>query len=212
MNRKVVLLIPQGVLLLLLAFTSGAQTPLTDISFWEPYAVDFKFVKAAADTGVITDEIAKYLLDEKVSNDLKAAIINALSFDFEEKHNATVYLQRLKPKYHFAESGYLPLDTLNAQELLCYGYLTVMDNYFEFQEAIPILELAIEKEPLDCSINLVLAILKAQQGYMKSSCEAAHQLSLFENSFDYFSSPILKEAYREITKYQKELEKKCESR
>ncbi len=186
-----------------------AQTPITDITFWEVYAKDYNIVSVAADTGVLTDEIAAFLLNDNVTNDLKAAIINALSFDLEEKYNSIEFLKKLKIKKGLSPDDYLPLDSMNASELFCYAYLKLMDNYFEYQSMIPVFKLALEKDPRDCAINFGYTLVTMQYDFWQRRCQAVTSLQLFLNSFDYFVSPFFPGVRKLLEKYYKQIKEGC---
>ncbi|HHT9109297.1 MAG TPA: hypothetical protein ACFYD9_11675, partial [Candidatus Wunengus sp. YC64] len=70
--------------------------------------------------------------------DVKAAVINGLSWRFEGKNNAELYAYYLALLYHLSITE---LDTafLSADEIFCLGYLTVMDDYFHPEYAIQLL-------------------------------------------------------------------------
>ena len=53
-------------------------------------------------------------------------------------------------------------EDFNAEELLCLGYLTVLDNYFDPKPALVILEKAKTKNPGSYTINIIYALVQAQ--------------------------------------------------
>nr|MBP8917330.1 hypothetical protein [Chitinophagales bacterium] len=55
-------------------------------------------------------------------------------------------------------------------ELLCLGYLIAMDDYFVVDEAINILEMAASKKKTSYTINLILAMAKAQKAMDTDFC------------------------------------------
>jgi hypothetical protein len=67
-------------------------------------------VEKAELKGYLDQEIADYLLSPKISLDLKAAIINALSFEILGTDNAERFIRFLNIKYHsedFVESAWV---------------------------------------------------------------------------------------------------------
>lgn len=114
-----------------------ADSPITSTKFYEAY-LDVKMVQRAYLEGVMGLEIAEFLSSPKNPIDTKAAVINALSWRFEGKNNAELYMYYLGLLYHVS---ILELDTdfLSADETFCLGYLMVMDNYFHPEHAIPLL-------------------------------------------------------------------------
>ncbi|MDN3510417.1 MAG: hypothetical protein QY310_05075 [Candidatus Jettenia sp. CY-1] len=149
--------------------TSYADSPITSTSFYEPY-LDVKMVQRAHLEGVMGIEIAEFLSSPENSIDVKAAVINALSWKFEGKNNAEFYMYYLALLYHvpFTE---LDTDFLSADEIFCLGYLMVIDNYFHPEIAIPLLEEAYEMKKDSFTISIILALAKAQMMLDKDWCE-----------------------------------------
>jgi hypothetical protein len=67
-----------------------ADSPITSTPFSEAYQ-DYNIVKAAKRSGVLTVEMAEYLSSPSNPVDIKAALINSLSWKFEGKKNALLY-------------------------------------------------------------------------------------------------------------------------
>ncbi|TLD41130.1 MAG: hypothetical protein JETT_2595 [Candidatus Jettenia ecosi] len=149
--------------------TSHADSPITSTSFYEPY-LDIKIVQRAHLEGVMGIEIAEFLSSPENPIDVKAAVINALSWKFEGKNNAEFYMYYLALLYHvpFTE---LDTDFLSADEIFCLGYLMVIDNYFHPEIAIPLLEEAYEMKKDSFTISIILALAKAQMMLDKDWCE-----------------------------------------
>jgi hypothetical protein len=66
------------------------------------------------------------------------------------------------------------LDTgfLSADEIFCMGYLIAMDNYFQPENAIPLLEEAHKLMKDSFAVSIVLALAKAQMAFEQDWCEA----------------------------------------
>ena len=159
---------------LLLTSFCFADTPITSTDFHMAYS-DINIIKEAKEKGVLTEQMAHYLLSDPsiVSIDKKAALINALSWDFYGKNNARRFLSVIDSDYY---KGALSVgsvnwhnilqkisDELSADTLLCLGYLMLMDDYFDPESAIPILEKAVEKNNRKSfTFMMVLALAKAQ--------------------------------------------------
>ena len=150
-----------------------ADSPVTSTPFYKAY-IDVPMVKKAHEKGKIDQDIADYLLNKYVSIDKKAAVINALSWKFEGKNNAKLFQKYLdefvKPNYdsndHY-QTHHMPVSKLDADDLFCLGYLALMDDYFNPDKAINILEQAHDKNPKSFTVAIILAIAKAQKAMDK---------------------------------------------
>ena len=140
---------------------SRADSPITSTPISEAYK-DIPMVPKAVKAGVLTDEIAAFLLNEDLPIDQKIAVINALSFDFNGKQNAVLFREHLAKKYKTSVK-YLKVDIISGDEQLCLGYLTIMDDYFFPDEAITILEKAVDKNPMSYTYNIIFALARAQK-------------------------------------------------
>ena len=67
-----------------------ADSPITATGFYEAY-LDVKMVERAHLEGVMGLEIAEFLTSPENPIDVKAAVINALSWRFDGKNNAELY-------------------------------------------------------------------------------------------------------------------------
>lgn len=153
----------KGAAMLLFAFLAlvRADSPITSTDFARAY-LDVAMVKRADKTRVLDREIADYLSDPEVAIDCKAAVINALSWDLDGKHNAELF------KYHLALKHQRTLDRLEtgdltADEVFCLGYLTVMDDYFDPAPALPLLEEARRRIPKSFTVAIIGALAQAQK-------------------------------------------------
>lgn len=156
-------------LLFLSSVVSHADSPITSTKFYEAY-LDVKMVQRAQLEGVMGFEIAEFLTSPENPIDVKAAVINALSWRFEGKNNAELYMYYLGLLYHVS---ILELDTnfLSADETFCLGYLMVMDNYFHPENAIPLLEEAYKVMKDSFTVSIILALAKAQIILTEDWCE-----------------------------------------
>jgi hypothetical protein len=135
-NTLTVILI--ACLLSLFPATSHADSPITATKFYEAY-MDVKMVERAHLEGVMGLEIAEFLTSIENPIDVKASVINALSWKFDGKNNAELYAYYLALLYHVSITE-LDTEFLSADEIFCIGYLTAMDDYFHPEKALPILE------------------------------------------------------------------------
>jgi hypothetical protein len=157
-------------LLFIFPITGYADSPITSTNFYETY-LDVKMVERAHVEGVMGVEIAEFLSSPDNPIDVKAAVINALSWRFEGKNNAEFYLYYLSLLYHVPLIE-LDTDFLSAGEIFCLGYLMAMDNYFYPEDAIPFLEKAHEMLKDSFTVSIVLALAKAQMAFTWDWCEA----------------------------------------
>ncbi|MFH0895168.1 MAG: hypothetical protein V2A54_12100 [Bacteroidota bacterium] len=148
-------------LFLLNTTISFADSPITSTPISEAYK-DIPMVNTAAASGILNDEIAAFLLNEDNPLDQKAAVINALSWSFDGKRNAILFKEHLCKKYK-TTIKYLKIDIISGDEQLCLGYLTIMDDYFFPDDAITILEKAVDKNPMSFTCNIIFAMAKAQK-------------------------------------------------
>lgn len=163
MNKKFETLLSLARGLLLLAGISGhanADSPLTSTDFYQAYQ-DIEAVQRAAAQKEIDPEILGFLSSPANSIDLKAAVVNALSWDIAAAQNAASY-QRFLSEFYQTGSEEELLDKLTADELLCLGYLTALADYFEPDSALPWLRAAKTKNPASLTISLILALVEAQ--------------------------------------------------
>ena len=150
-----------AVLLIMAPALVRSDSPITSTDFHKAY-MDIEIVKKAEQDGVMSMEIAKYLSAPENPIDVKAAVVNAIGWKFNGKDNATLYKEYLA-QFHKTKAQKLELDELTGDEIFCLGYLTVLDDYFTPEKAIPLLERAREKNPQSFTVAIVLAITKAQR-------------------------------------------------
>lgn len=137
-----------------------ADSPITSTKFYSNYS-DYPIVEKAHISGILTDTIADYILSDTIDIEVKAAIINALSWDAEGKNNAPLFMQYIVKKYNY-QKGF-DLNILPAEDIFCLGYLTIMDDYFETEKPIKILTLARDKSPKSFTIQMILALAISQE-------------------------------------------------
>lgn len=166
---KKFLLLP--LFLLTLPFSSFADSPITSTDFWKAYK-DVKIVQYARDTKKLDKKIAKYLLKKRKPLAIKAAVINALSWDIEGKSLDAEFGEYLAKKYKtvpiLLEFEY---DKMPAGELMALGYMTVMSDYFDPAPSIPILKAAVEKVPESRTANMMLALAESQAAFDSDWCK-----------------------------------------
>jgi len=143
-----------------------ADSPITSTDFHNAYA-DIAMVGKAKTTRILTDEIADFLLSEENKVDEKMAVINALGWEMNGKKNAQLFKQLLEKKYNQTE---INLEPMSAEDLCCYGYLTIMDNYFVYDDALNILKVAQTKNKNSFTIAIIVALVEAQKAMDSNWC------------------------------------------
>jgi hypothetical protein len=143
--------------LFLFASTVFADSPLTSTGFSAAYQ-DVGIVKSAGEAGKINSEIAGYLYDSKNPIDIKAAIINALSWDRSGKANTEAYTKMVYKK----SVSQLKPESLSGDQLLCVGYLMAMDDYFDVANALKYLKMAEKKVSNSLTVSMIRALVESQ--------------------------------------------------
>ncbi len=147
----------------LITFTCSsifAASPLIKASFYEAYQFN-ETVQYAESQGVVDGKIAFYLMDENINLGEKAAVINALKWNEKSTANADTYKMFLGRKYGVAYES-LELTSLTGDELLCLGYIMLLDENKNISETIVVLEMATEKNTKSYITNLIYALASAQ--------------------------------------------------
>jgi hypothetical protein len=116
--KKAILLITAFVVFVTSSIFVNADSPITSSIFYQAYS-DVEIVTAAEKAVTINAEIAKYLSGPNNPIDVKAAVINALSWNMNGKNNASVYSKLIYNK----DIKELNTDKLRGDELFCLGYL-----------------------------------------------------------------------------------------
>jgi len=142
-------------------FAAMADSPLTSTPFWEVYQKEKIIIKAQKAGGILTTELADFLISKKGKIDVKMALINCLSWNLNGKKNSVIFLNRLlekniyKTSSEFREKG-------SAEHLLCMAYLKAMDDYFTVTEALDWAEMATTKNSGSYTFAIIHALIKAQ--------------------------------------------------
>ena len=132
--------------------------------------MDVKMVERAHLEGVMGLEIAEFLTSPENSIDVKAAVINALSWKFDGKSNAELYAYYLALLYHVSVAE-LDTEFLSADEIFCLGYLTIMDDYFHPEKALFLLEEARDAMKDSFTVSIILALTSGQAVMEYDWCE-----------------------------------------
>lgn len=145
-----------------------ADSPITSTPFFEAY-LDHEIVRVATREGVVSSEIAEFLSSPDNPIDLKAAVVNALSWDVEGKDNGSLYLNFLAAGRNKAVMD-LKMEELTSDEIFCLGYMAAMDDYFRPELALPIIQRAHELNSTSFTVAIIMALVKAQDVMDKDFC------------------------------------------
>jgi len=147
-------------MLIVVGGAARADSPLPSTPFHQVFTED-KLVMKAAQEGVMSLEFGDFLTSPKVGIARKAALINALGWDINGKHNAELFSYYLALKHREALDT-LELEELLSEEVFCVGYLTALDNYFEPEGGLALLQYARELMPESFTVALITALVEAQ--------------------------------------------------
>lgn len=158
--------------------TIFAAAPVTLVSFYQNFN-SLDEVRMMADAGELDGRVMPFLLDENISLDQKAAVINALVTTEKARRNASTFKQFLARKYK-DNFETMDINKLNGHELFCLGYLTLIDDMGNPDNALPILNLAMTKNQKSQTVHMIYAIAEAQEFINKgNNCEG---WDTFENT------------------------------
>ena len=135
---------------LLLAFTAAwADSPLTSTYFADAYA-DHPMVQMASEEmqGDIPTTLLNFLADKNAPVDVRLAIINKLSWNFDGTPAGTQLCEYLMGRYKVKNEKKL-VKKLDAKTLAVYAYAKAMSNYFDVTAASEMGHLAVKKNKKD---------------------------------------------------------------
>ncbi len=130
-----------------------ADSPLTSTQFSKAYQ-DISIVKKASDLGKVTSTIANYLYDPKNPIDIKAAVINAMSWDIDGKTNAKIYCKLMYKK----SLEDINVNKLSGDQQFCIGYMLALDDYFHTDTALKYLKSAEKKLHGSFTVSIIRAL------------------------------------------------------
>ena len=152
--------------------TAQADSPLTAIKFATVY-YDNDFVRVARLTnGQLTKELMSYLVNETIPIDIKMAIINELGWNISGKSNYDKFLKYLVQNKIIKSKS--KIKNASADIILSLAYLKAMDDYFNVKKALKFANMAKKKAPKSYTVNLIAALIKAQQTMDDDWCAVYH--------------------------------------
>lgn len=148
-----------------------ADSPVTYANFYKKYKTPLVEKTLPSDKGSLDSNIQaiEYLVDDSVALDVKLAIINKLGWTFKG-HKRTHFLGEALKKKH----GWQSIDEIetkgSADELVVYAYLLANDNYFDVEQSLDYVKLALQKKTKSYAIHFIHTLLEAQQIQDSSLC------------------------------------------
>lgn len=183
-------------------FLGMADSPLTSTGFASFYKEIPIISKAAESDGTINQEHMDYLAGNNPV-DRKLALINQLGWDINGKDNARLFRNYLNKRYSNI------MQAAGAEELICLAYLEAMDDYFQVDAAIPYAEKAVAKAPESFSVQLIAALIKAQNAMEADWCKS-YQLIHRVQSDTSLQMDMRKEAAAKIFNYMNAYKAYCD--
>jgi hypothetical protein len=137
-----------------------SDSPLTSTPIYEAYS-ELEIIKVAKVKGSLNIEMAEYLSSASVPLDLKAALINALSWSFDGKYNSELYKYYLCIKYGIPLNK-IEFSGISSGELFSLAYLQAMDDYFHVNESLDLMESVRNNYDKSLTVAIIYSMIKAQ--------------------------------------------------
>ena len=149
-------------LLFLLTGLALADSPLTVPLLYRAQADNPLVVRALA-TSELDEEMMIRLSRRFTPMAERVALVNALGWSPEGQNNAVTYLSWLDGNHRRHNARQIALgEGIRADEAFVLGYLMAMDDYFNPQRALPLLEVARTSMPRSRSVAWVHTLTLAQ--------------------------------------------------
>ncbi|THB66365.1 MAG: hypothetical protein D6E12_10680 [Desulfovibrio sp.] len=171
-----------AVLLLLSASMAWADSPLTSTDFYQAY-MHIPQVAQAHQLGQLDQGLCDYLHDPANPIDAKAAVINALEpaiigqgLDGTLTPNRSATLRGYLAQRYGGAPDNLPYDAISPAELMCLGYLVVMENDYlvdsslALHQGIDLITRAQNNSGGSRTIDVVKSLCLAQSLFRESWC------------------------------------------
>jgi len=141
----------------------------------------FSFFQSYSNLSVIQDiqlhkqfngNVAAFLTDDANPVSQKLAVMNSLINHNLNNNSAETYKMFIG-RIHGVDYQKIDLNTLSGEELLCFGYLTLIDHMGDPVDALPILQKAADRSPQNKSVQFIYALINSQSMINNGkSCEA----------------------------------------
>lgn len=133
-----------------------ADSPLTSTSWWDYYE-NKAIVNEARELGC-TDDVLACLANQKAPIDLRLALVNALSWNFNGQSNYDLLVE-----YIATTKGVGALKKVSPETQCVMAYLRAMDDYFDVTEAHKMAERAHKAKPKSRAIAMIYGLISAQE-------------------------------------------------
>ena len=157
------------VVFLIGSYPANADSPVTSTDFSRAYSDEEILQKALLAEGTLNENLMSYLYQGSHPIDIRLAVINQLSWDYNGKNNYQLFLE-----YCFKRSGISSEDKLlrkaKGDLLICLAYLKAMDNYFDVTKAYELSKMAKKKGKRSYSIHLIAGIIEGQYMFDSDWC------------------------------------------
>ena len=143
-----------------------ADSPLTSTNFAENYN-DHPMVQMALNLSDDSDtnipvSMLDFLADKKSPIDVRLAVINAISWNFNGKTSGQQLFEYLSKRYK-AQTADKIAKKVDAGTLAVYAYALAMSNYFEVEEAQKLAHKAVKKDKSKSfSVAFITSLIDAQ--------------------------------------------------
>ena len=162
--------------LIISCMTAWADSPLTSTYFADAYA-DHPMVQMASEDmqGDIPTTLLNFLADKNAPVDVRLAVINKLSWNFDGTPAGTQLCEYLMGRYKVKNEKKL-VKKLDAKTLAVYAYAKAMSNYFDVTAASEMGHLAVKKnKSKSFSVAFISALIDAQV-YLDSDWSMVHRV------------------------------------
>lgn len=166
MKKNIIVSLVFSCLFIINAF---ADSPLTSTPFWEAYQQEKIISTVQQSNGILTPELADFLISKKNKIDIKMAVINCISWNINGKENSSLFLNRLIEKNIYSNTEDFKLNG-RADHMLCMAYLLAMDNYFDVKEALDWAERAKAKNPKSYTFAIIHGLILGQVQFDNDWC------------------------------------------
>ena len=145
-------------LLLTLVPAAWGDSPITSTDFWQAYK-DLPQVASARKLRRLDEGLSLYLVSQ-APLDEKAAVINALSWDYKGPRHSGLFRSFLATRLSCSEDQVE--GRLGGADAMCLGYLTALDNLEAAEFALPLLRRARHDLPKSFTVALLATLAEAQ--------------------------------------------------
>ena len=152
-----------------------ADSPLTSTEWWKYY--EKKAVIQEATEYGCTKNVMKVVCGQEYPIDLRLAVVNALSWNFEGQHNFSLCVDYYQQAYQLSDEE---IDShIDAETYCVFAYLLALDNYFEVSDALQLALHAYEMKPQSRAISIITGLIAAQMAMDDNWCNVYTNVAPF---------------------------------